>query len=186
MGPAPDIWDGTRYASEIQQRPRCRVSQCVSTSSIFYGAVPHGSTRDAVVTLSLWSLIPLSGVKDVLDCPDKYGANKWQTSQWGGRSSRWCHPSATSGLAYPQMAVVNSHPSQDAMPHGANSISSCTSSPPAHIPCPPEEAFIIHASGAPCFMQAKPGPKSNLICIACNAMTRLWIAGCAVPLTRTK
>ena len=78
--------------------------------------------------------------------------------------------------AYNRMAAVNSLPS---MSFGANSTSSCPSSPPAHFPSPPEEEFTIRSSWVPCWMQAKPWPQSYLTCIACYAMTELWSAGCA-------
>ena len=100
-----------------------------------------------------------------------------QRSQWVGRSLRWCHPSVTLGTAYPQVAVVNWLLSKDAVSHGASSMSSCLSSPPAHFPSPPEEELTIHVSGAPCSMQAKSGPQPYLTCITCNAMTELWFAG---------
>ena len=44
------------------------------------------------------------------------------------------------------------------------------------FPSPPEEEFTIHASGVPCSMQAKPGPKPHPTCIA---MAELWFAKCA-------
>ena len=40
--------------------------------------------------------------------------------------------------------------SQDAVSHGANSMSACPSSPPAHFPSHPEEACTIRLSGVPC------------------------------------
>ena len=52
-------------------------------------------------------------------------------------SLRWYHSSA-----YPQVSVVNSHPPQDAVSHGTNSMSSCPSWPPNHFPSPPEEEFL--------------------------------------------
>ena len=63
---------------------------------------------------------------------------------------RWWHPSVTLGTAYPQVAVVNSLLSQDAVLHWANSTSSCPSS-----------------------IQVKPGPQVYLTCIACNVTTEL-------------
>ena len=77
------------------------------------------------------------------------------------------------------MAVVNSLPSQDPVSLGANSMSSCPFSPPAHFPSPAEEEFTIRSSGAQCWMQAKPGPQSYLTCVACYAITELWSVGCA-------
>ena len=81
----------------------------------------------------------------------------WQRSQRVGRSLRLCHPSVTSGTAYPQVAVVNS-----LLSHGENSMSSCPSSPPAHFPSPAEVEFTVHASEVPCSMQVKPGPQPYL------------------------
>ena len=103
--------------------------------------------------------------------------------QWVGRSWSWYHTSVTSGIAYPQVAVVKSLPSQDTLSHGAHSTSSCPSSPPAHFPSPPEEDFTIcQERHATCKQYL--GPK--LIRIAYDAMTELWCAGCAVSLPRTK
>ena len=90
------------------------------------------------------------------------------------------------GTAYPQVAVVNLLPLQDAVSHGVNSISSCPYSPPSHFPSPQDKEFTICVSGVPCSMQARPGPQSYLICIACNTMTELWFAGCAVSPPKTK
>ena len=50
----------------------------------------------------------------------------------------------------------------------------------------PEEEFTIPVPGVPCSIQAKPGPQPYPTCIACNAMTKLWFAGCAVSPPRTK
>ena len=98
----------------------------------------------------------------------------------GWEKLRWCHPPVSLGAAYPQMVVVNSLLSQDAVSHGTNSTSSYPSSPPAHFSSPPEVEFTFHVSVMPCFMQAKHGPQFYLICIACKAMIELWFAGCAV------
>ena len=76
----------------------------------------------------------------------------------GRESLRWCHPSVTSGTAYPQVAVLKSFLSQNAVSHEVNSTSSCPSSPPFHFPSPPGEEFTIRASGAPFSMQANCGP----------------------------
>ena len=56
----------------------------------------------------------------------------------------------------------------DCLSSGANSMSSCPSSSPAHFPSPPEEEFTIHVSGVPCSMQANLG--SNLIRFALSEM----------------
>ena len=62
---------------------------------------------------------------------------------------------------------------------------------PAKISVPwvshPEEEITSRAAGAPCSpVQAKPGPQPYLICIACNAMTKLWSTGYVVSPPRTK
>ena len=93
--------------------------------------------------------IPGSGVNGVLDKLNQLMADQWQRSQWVGRSLRWCHLSVTAGTAYPKVVVVNLLPLQDAVLHGANQMSSCPSSPPAHFPSPPDEEITIHASGVP-------------------------------------
>ena len=102
--------------------------------------------------------IPSSGVNGVLDKLNQLMSDQWQRSQWVGRSLRWCHPSVTSRTAYPKVVVVNSLPLQDAVLHGANRMSSCPSSPPAHFPSPPDEENTIHASGAPGPCNRKLGP----------------------------
>ena len=102
--------------------------------------------------------IPGSGVNGVLDKLNQLMSDQWQRSQWVGRSLRWCHPSVTSGTAYPKVVLVNSLPLQDAVLHGANRMSSCPSSPPAHFPSPPDEEITIHASGAPGPCNRKLGP----------------------------
>ena len=112
-------------------------------------------------------------------------ADQRQRSRLVGRGLGWWCPFVTPGTAYPQVAAVNSFPSQDAVSHGVNSISSCPSSPPAHFPSPPEEEFTMCASGAPSAMQEKPGPQPYLICTTCNAMTKLWFTGCAVSTPKT-
>ena len=48
------------------------------------------------------------------------------------------------------------------------------------------ERLKFRAPGAPCSMQEKPGSWPHLICIACNAMTRLSSAEYAVSPIRTK
>ena len=75
-----------------------------------------------------YSGIPGSGVNGVLDKLNQLMADQWQRSQWVGRSFRWCHPSVTSGMAYPKVVVVNSLPLQDAVWHEANQMGSCPSS----------------------------------------------------------
>ena len=101
-------------------------------------------------------------------------------------SGEACHPSVTLGTAYPQIVVVNLLLSQDAVSHGANSMSSRPSSPPAHFPSPPEEEFTIHMSGAPCSMQAKPWAPtlSNLYRLQRSDRAQ-WFARCAVSPPRT-
>ena len=49
-------------------------------------------------------------------------AHQWQWSQREEISLRWCHRSATSGTAYPQVVVGNSLPSQDVVSHGMGRI----------------------------------------------------------------
>ena len=113
--------------------------------------------------------IPGSGVNGVLDKLNQLMSDQWQKSQWVGRSLRWCHPSVTSGTAYPKVVVVNSLPLQDAVLHGANRMSSCPSSPPAHFPSPPDEGITIHASGAPGPCNRKLGPTLfDFHCLQCN------------------
>ena len=56
--------------------------------------------------------------------------NRWQRSQREGRRLRCCHPSATLWTDHPRVAAVNSMPSQDAVSHGANSMSPCPSAHP--------------------------------------------------------
>ena len=102
---------------------------------------------------------------------DQEMADQWQRSQWVGRSLGWYLPSATSGTAYPEVGVVDSLSSPDAVWHGANVMRSCRSSPPSQSPSPPEEGFTICSSGAPCSMQANSGLQPYLICIVCNSMT---------------
>ena len=82
-----------------------------------------------------------------------------------------CYPSANLGTVYPHVVAVNSVSSQDAVSHGANSMSSFPFSPPAHSSSPPEEEFTIDASVVPCSVQLKHGPKPHMIYTACNAMT---------------
>ena len=91
------------------------------------------------------------------------------------------------GAAHPQVVVVNSLLlSQDAVSHGANSLSSCPFSPPAHFPSPPEKELTIRVSGVSCSIQAKPGPQPYSTYIACNLMTELWFAECVESPPRTK
>ena len=106
-------------------------------------------------------------------------AEQWQGSQCVERSLMWRHPSVTDRAAHPQVAVVNSLLSQDAVSPGANSTSSCPSTPLAYFPSPPEKTFTTRVSGMSCSMQAKLGPQHYLSFI-CNAMTQIWFAGCAV------
>ena len=75
---------------------------------------------------------------------------------------------------------MNSKSSQDTRSHGTNSMSSYSSSSPVYFPSPAGEEFTVLVLEAPCPMQAKPGHHLHLICITCNAMTRLWSAECAV------
>ena len=62
------------------------------------------------------------------------------------------------------------------MSHGANSTSSCLSSPLAHFPSPQEEEFTIRASGVPCSMQVRPGPQLHHLEHNDPAMIR-WMYG---------
>ena len=85
-----------------------------STNSIFCGGCSVGSTRNATISLAVWSLIlafeRFTGKVRPVDGR--------QRSQWVGRSLKWCHPSVTSGTTYPRVAVVTSFPSQHAVLHG--------------------------------------------------------------------
>ena len=128
---------------------------------------------------------PASGANGVLDRPDQYMADQWHRPQWVGRSLWWCHPSVTSVTDQSQVTAVNSLSSQNTVSHSANAISPRLSSP-APFPSPLGAEFIIQASEAPCSVQANPGPQTYLICIACNAVTRLWSTGCAVSPSRRK
>ena len=76
-------------------------------------------------------------------------------SQREGRSLRSCHSLATLGIAYPDVAVVNSLPSQDVKSYGANPTISCPSSPSTHSQSPPAAAFTTQISVVPCSMQKK-------------------------------
>ena len=94
--------------------------------------------------------------------------NQWQRSQREGRRLRWCHPSVTLGTDYPRVAAVNSLPSQDAVSHGANSMSPC------QVPILTSQSFPITSRGRPYIsMQAEPESQPHLICIICNATTGL-------------
>ena len=53
-------------------------------------------------------------------------------------------------------------------------MSSCPFLPPAHFSSPLEEEFTIRASGAPCPMQAKPGPQPHLICSRHRLQSNDW------------
>ena len=70
--------------------------------------------------------------------------------------------------------------------HGDNSMSSCPSSPPAHLASHPEEEFTLRLSGVSCSIQAKAGPHRYWSCIACNLTTELWFARCAASPPSTK
>ena len=113
--------------------------------------------------------IPGSGINGVLDKLNQLMSDQWQRSQWVGRSLRWCHPSVTSGTAYPKVVVVNSLPLQDAVLHGANRMSSCPSSPSAHFHHLQMKRSQCIRSARP--MQSKAGP--NLIWLSLPAMQRL-------------
>ena len=130
-----------------------------------------GSTRNAVVSLALWKT-------------DASFRCKRCTGQARPIDVRLM-TEATVGR-YKLEVVPSFCYLGDCLSSGANSMSSCPSSSPAHFPSPPEEEFTIHVSGVPCSMQAKPGPQPHPICIACNAMTELWFTGCAVSPPRTK
>ena len=106
-----------------------------------------------------------------------------QRPQLVQKSLRGCHPSATSGIFHPRMAAENSPPSQDAERHGANSTSSYTFPPPAHLPSPSEEKYTTHVSRAPCSMSGNPEPWHRLTSITCKAMIGLlihWVCGITV------
>ena len=103
----------------------CHVSQgCWHKLHLLWRLLLDWSTRDTMVSLALWSPIPSPGSIDVLDWPNQYMEDQWQESQWEERSSRWHHLSATLGTAYSQVGAVNLCPSQDAVSHEANSMSS--------------------------------------------------------------
>ena len=120
-----------------------------------------------------YSGIPGSGVNGVLDKLNQLMADQWQRSQWVGRSLRWCHPSVTSGMAYPKVVVVNSLPLQDAVWHGANQMGSCPSSVLTSRSFPITSKWRDRNScvrrARP--MQSKAGP--NLIWLSLPAMQRL-------------
>ena len=157
----------------------------VGTNPISMEVVPVVSTRNAVVSLVLWRLIPVSSVNGVQEARPIDGTLMTDIILvW--EKLRWCHPCVTLRAPYPQIMVVNSLLSQDAVSHGAYSTSSYPSPPPAHFPSPPEIEFTIRLTVMPCSMQAEPGPQFYLICIACKAMAELWFAGCAVSPQRTK
>ena len=143
------------FSSETQKRPLCSVSQGRLHKLYSMVVVPVGFTRNAVVSLALWSMIPASGVNGVLDRPDQLMAWQWQRSQSVRRSLRWCHPPGTSWTTYPQVVVMNS--------------------PPAHFQSPPEEEFKPRAPGLTCFSNRNLDP--SFICAASPATQRS--AGCA-------
>ena len=98
----------------------------------------------------------------------------WQTndrSQWVGRSLRWCHPSVTSGTAYPKVVVVNSLPLQDAvLAWGkSNELLSILTSRSFPITSRWRHHNSCIRSARP--MQLKAGP--NLIWLSLPAMQRL-------------
>ena len=98
-------WTGASWASEVYL---CCVSQ------------GHWHKLHFLWWMFSWvhkkcSGIPGSGVNGVLDKLNQLMADQWQRSQRVGRSLRWCHPSVTSGTAYPKVVVVNSLPLQDAV-----------------------------------------------------------------------
>ena len=105
----------------------------IAKKSIFCDHCPSWNT---VVSVALWSPIPPSSVKDVLDWPDLYMADQRQKLQCEGRSLWWCNTFATSGITFLHVEAVL--PFQEAVLHGTNSRTSCPSSPPAHLPSHPE------------------------------------------------
>ena len=96
--------------------------------------VPLWSNRDAVVSLVLRNLVLAPGVNGVPYRPDQMMADQWHRSKWVERSLTWWHPSFTSGTAHAQEVVVSLLLSEDAVQHGANSLSFCPSLPSAHLP----------------------------------------------------
>ena len=69
---SPDIWVMAPCASgKFGKDPHSMCFKGISTDSIFVVVVPVASTRNAVVSLALWSLSPASGVNGVLDSPDQ-------------------------------------------------------------------------------------------------------------------
>ena len=133
-------WVGTRYASEVPKRPLCHCLVGVSTKFSFCVACSSWVHKTCNVISGSLKPDPIIRCErgTVLASPVD---NQWQKSQWEGRRLRWYHPSATLETAYLQVAAVNSTPSQDAVSHGANSMSSCASPLPAHFPSPPEDEF---------------------------------------------
>ena len=130
-----------------------------------------------------YSGIPGSGVNGVLDKLNQLMADQWQRSQWVGRSLRWCHPSVTSGMAYPKVVVVNSLPLQDAVWHGENQMGSCPSSVLT------SRSFIITSQFMRQERQAhaiESWAQPYLTFIACNATTEVWSVWCTVSPPRTK
>ena len=64
-------WAGTRYASEVQQRPPVLfVSRVSAQNAASVSLVPVGSPGDARQSLAIWSPIPYLGVNDVLGWPN--------------------------------------------------------------------------------------------------------------------
>ena len=129
--------------------------------------------------------IPGSGVNGVLDKLNQLMSDQWQRSQWVGRSLRWCHPSVTSGTAYPKVVVVNSLPSQDAVLHGQIEWA------PVHPHLPlishhlqMKRSQFMHQECQAHAIESWAQP--YLTFTACNATTEVWSAGCTVSPPKTK
>ena len=90
-----------------------------------------------------------------------------------------CYPSAKLGTVYHHVVAVNSVSSQDARSHGANSMSSCPFSPPAHSSSPPademdhrtQSVWTIRAGLPSSCMQL---PQHYCILMRCITQDRRW------------
>ena len=67
----PDTWAGAQCASEVWQDPCGMCLKGIGTILFSVVVVPVGSTRNAVASLVVWSLMPASGVNGTLDRPDE-------------------------------------------------------------------------------------------------------------------
>ena len=155
--------------------------QGISTNSRFCGGCYRWVHRKCSgISGSLKPDLRIRSIQCTGQARPVYG-DQWQRSPWVGKILRWCLPSATLGTVYPQEAVVNSLPSQD--------VEGQIQWAPAH---PPSRSFPITSRGRVCSlcirsaMLHKRNIRFYLICIACNAMTRLWSAGKGVSPPRTK